>query len=335
MRIIVSIATAVLFTSACKQDERARTPPASGGEAHAKPVEPAPGRKLLDKLHVELGGKPMPMTRAFVKRLPPDRYQVYVTSEDGACEHLIDNVFPRVGPSPAAVLVDVTPRLGADGGLASTVTSVYLLGGPVGPSGDAAAGATAKITGNGDRGTTTQIELDFTAEVNGHHVVVRGAFDAEGCGERPVTGPIDGAPKATHASTATLTIAGKQLPIRGAILAGREVAPVIGAPKVRDLVLSTGPKDCSSTTPWAEVVVTRVHGFWRVGGTWFDREHGNNALPDDATKRVFVKLGAKGNSEDGPTVQLDLSGEGKIGDYPVALAGTIEALDCPVSATVR
>lgn len=99
------------------------------------------------------------------------------------------------------------------------------------------------------------------------------------------------------------------------------------------MLLSTGPKDCSGTTPWAAVVLERSGLFWHARGEWLGTELSNSSMADargqPETKDLKIALGARGTSDDGPTIELQLSGSGEIGDYPVNLEGTIEAIDCP------
>jgi hypothetical protein len=64
-----------------------------------------------------------------------------------------------------------------------------------------------------------------------------------------------------------------------------------------------------------------------VTGDWFGQQYSNTV--EDPMAKVKVVAGAKGTSADGPTVQLELSGAGKVEKYPVAIAGKIEAIDCP------
>ncbi len=279
----------------------------------------------LDKLKVTIGGKPITMSRAFIKRLPVDgRYQVYLTTGDASCKQLLDNFFMTKG-KPTTLLFDVGPRLAADGTLTPVVTQLF--GGPATTEVQA---STIAIAGKADQDTKVEITIDAKIKSTDGDVTMAGTFTAAGCGDQ-APDP-SGSPKAKHASTATITVAGKQLPIASAIRKGATSTEPGPLPS-RTVVLSTGPKDCSPFTPWAAVIVTDEWGFYHLEGLWFDKPHQNSSARDPdgqpETKAMTIKEGAKGTSADGPTIQLELAGKGTIDGYPVELAGTIEALDCP------
>jgi hypothetical protein len=310
----MKIAIALVALAACGSkgaDEKARPedrprPVDPGSAASAgSAAEPAGG---LAKLAVKYSGKPVAMQRAFVKRIEPDRYQVYLTSQGGSCQELLDNLFGS--GDRIDVLASISPRLNADGKQYLQITDVF----EGAPTMVIAPGARASITGAAAKGEPVEIALDFTAAAKeGPAIEVRGTFTAEGCGVRE--GETAGVPRAPHPTTATLTIENQRLEIKGAI--------VRGSGKERDLVLSTAPKDCSSTTPPASVILERTGGRWRASGTWLERE----ARPAGKTT-LSAAPGATGKSDDGPTVQLALSGAGDLGGYSIALDGTIEALAC-------
>lgn len=306
-------------------DDQARSgdptrPPAGSAAGSARAAQGGAGSAAapavdngLGKLAVKFSGKPVAIQRALIKRMEPDRYQLYLSSEGGSCAELLDNLFDS--RDRIDVLANVAPRLNADGKQYLQITDVL----EGAPTMVIAPGARVAITGGAAAGEQVRVELDFTAaaqeaSANGLSIEVRGAFIAEGCGARPAD--TSGVPRAPHPTTAALTIARQRLELKGAIVRGGGKAP--------DLVLSTGPKDCSGTTPWAAVILERSGGSWRASGTWLERE----ARPGDKPPALAAALGAAGRSEDGPTVQLALSGAGDLGGFPVALEGTIEALVC-------
>lgn len=273
----------------------------------------APADDGLGKLAVKFSGKPVAIQRALVKRMEPDRYQLYLSSSGGSCAELLDNMFDA--KDRIDVLASVSPRLNADGKQYLQITDVF----EGAPTMVIAPGAKVSIAGGAAPGERVRVELDFVAaaqeaSANGLSIEVHGAFVAEGCGARPAD--TAGVPRAEHPTTAALTIARQRLELKGAIVRGGGKAP--------DLVLSTGPKDCSGTTPWAAVILERSGGGWRASGTWLEQE----ARPGDKPLALAVALGAAGRSEDGPTVEVALSGAGELGGFPVALEGKIEALVC-------
>jgi hypothetical protein len=274
-----------------------------------KPVEPTAAARFA-KLEVAFDGKPVAIEHAFIKRLAPDRFQLYLTNEGGSCSELLDNLF-NGSESKIDVLADLTPRLGADGTQVLEVSEIYEGGATI----KIEPGQKVVVGGTADKGTPTEVSLDFDAAGDGVKMAVHGSFVAEGCGlDDPGA---DGMPKEKHPSTGTIKIAGKTIPVLNAIVKGD------------DLMLSSGPKDCSGTTPWAEVILERRDKMWSVSGTWLEEPIAVTQFPDEGTRALEVVPGTKGTSGDGPTVALALAGAGKIGDYTIELDGTVQALACP------
>lgn len=318
------IAIALILVAACGGrcgDDRAGTagsgaaagaagsgaPPRAAGEGSA----PAPAAGL-GKLAVTVSGEPVAMRRALVTRLEPDRYQLYLTSHGGTCRELLDHVFEA--RDRVDVLANLTPRLGPDGKRHLQVSEVF----EGAPTMIVAPGARAQVTGEAAMGEPVELALDFVAtaqepEAKGLSIEVRGTFTAEGCGAR-APDPA-GVPRAAHPTSATITIAHQRLELKGALVKGRG--------RARELVLSTTPRDCSPRSPPAAVILERAGGRWRASGTWLERPALAAGKPG-----LAAALGAAGQSDDGPTVELALSGAGDVGGYPVALDGTIEAIDC-------
>jgi hypothetical protein len=129
-----------------------------------------------------------------------------------------------------------------------------------------------------------------------------------------------GAPKQTHKSKGTLTVAGKPLEIKGVTVQTR---PGVAATDLPNITISTNVKDCSTVTLPAPVILERIDTRWSLRGTWFDEP----ITATDAKDLVFNANGV-GTSTDGPTLDLQLSGAGKFGDYTVKLDGTAEAIEC-------
>ena len=154
------------------------------------------------------------------------------------------------------------------------------------------------------KGKLTPVQMEILEDDVG--IGVAGQFDAEGCGEQVIPPET----KAVHPSTGVMWIATKKFPVRAAVLHGDT------------LTLLDQPKDCSNGTLLMGARLARANGKWTLDGT---------RLPvvaiADAPK-LAVAAGATGASADGPTVQLALSGSDRIGDYPVGLEGSVEALDC-------
>jgi hypothetical protein len=250
---------------------------------------PPPPEAKKPELTVTIDGKPVSMAKALIKDLPAGRAQLHVTSGDATCQELLANVFNQ-RKDAQTLLLNIGPRLAPDGTLATVVTDVFIRG-----SGEVAPGSSASITGN-------KVTLDYTATGDGHTHVVKGTVTAERCGD-------PAKPPAT--STATVTVAGKSLPLVGAITKGDT------------LVLSTQTLDCSPSRPWAEIILER-HGLaWSLAGEWIGKTVSNSSMIDRKTGQEETKdLTVTGAPE------LAFAGSGTIGGYPVALAGKIKATPC-------
>jgi len=249
---------------------------------NSSPTPPAPVEsKGQDELKVTIDGKRVAMAKAYLKGLPAGRWQVYVTTAEATCHELMTNLFTnREGAQ--TLHLNIGHRLATDGTLATVVTEVFLRG-----SGEVLPGSSAKVDGD-------TVTLSYRATGDGHAYEVTGSLVAARCGEPPKPPP-------PATATAMVTVAGKGLPLVGAIRKGD------------DLVLSTGPKDCTPSTPWAEVILERTGGAWHLSGEWFGQTF------QSETKDLAVTSTGK---------ELALAGSGTIGGYPVALAGKIEATEC-------
>jgi hypothetical protein len=283
----------VVMVAACKGGAKSNEKPAGGGSALGSAP---PSASSASTLSIVQDGKPIPVENAFVKQMPDGKLQLYV-GQGGSCGELLTNLFNGKNQH---VLVDLPSVLNSDGTESWTVTDVYVM-----PPETADPGGKVNVKGTLAKGSKVDIELQFTSAAA--KLEVKGNVTAESCGEPDVsTGPL---PKAQHASTATMTIANKAIPIRAALVKGKNVE------------LSDFPRDCSSA--WFIGAALKRDGDWHLSGRRF-------AKPvDGGGDGLTVTEGAKGTSADGPTVQLTLGGAGKVGDYPVKLDGTVEALACP------
>ena len=281
----------VVMVAACKGGAKSNEKPAGSGSAAAGSA--ATSASSLSIVH---DGKPIPVEKAFVKAMPDGKLQLYV-GQGGSCDELLTNVFNGKNEH---VLVDLPSVLNADGTESWTVTDVYVM-----PPETADPGGKVNVKGALTKGSKVEIELAFTSAAA--KLDVKGNVIAQSCGEPDVSkGPL---PKAQHASTATMTIANKAIPIKAALVRGKNVE------------LSDFPRDCSSA--WFIGAALKREGDWHLSGRRF-------AKPvDGGGDGLTVTEGAKGTSDDGPTVQLTLGGAGKVGDYAVKLDGAVEALACP------
>ena len=304
------LAAVLVLAAACGKGGDKSEPKTTETTGSAEPtaVENPAG---FQKLKVTVNGKPVAMTRAFIKRVSPDQWRVLVSDKEGSCEELLSGVTNSVKGSTGFVST-LRRHLKPDGTDEIAVTDFWTAGHPT----EAKLG-TAMVAGPTDKDAKVEVTIaKIVDDDSGKILEAEGTFTAIGCGDQPADDA--GVPKDSHVSAATITVAGKKLDVKNAIISGD------------DLTLSTGPKDCSPTTPWSQVVIHHYAGRWCLRGTWFVDESCSQerALPEDTVKDLKVTLGAQGSGKDGPTIAVSVSGSGKIGAYPITLDGTVEAIDC-------
>lgn len=309
LRITISL----LVVAAC--GSKSDKPEGTTESGSAKPEVDTPGSGNADarrpppvglaKLEVEVDGKPVPMRRAFIKRVSADQWRLQVGDLEGSCEELLSGVV-NSQKGATSFVATIAKRLAPDGTESMAVTDFWTAGHTT----KATFGGPAKLTGATDKDAKVEIELPQISSADGAKtLLVSGPFTATGCGDQPETGA--GAPKGQHVTAASITVAGKKLELKGAVLHGA------------DVTLSASPKDCSPTMPFSPVVLQQTAGKWELSGTWI----GDPQSTTDA-KDLKLTTGKGGTTSDGPTAALALSGTATIGGYTVKLEGTIEALDC-------
>ena len=276
--------------------------------ACGKSADKAPPATKLDKLNVVVHGAPLAVDRAFIKRASPDVFTVLVGAGKGSCEALLAGTEAGSGKS---VSFTITKRVGPAGHENFMITDVWSRDFDV----KVELPVKVKLEGDGNQGAVAKLAVSL----RGPGLELDGSFDATGCGETRPTGM--GVPKTTHTSKGTITIANKVLDIKGVTVSTRAgVAPT----DLPNITISTNVKDCSSVTVPAPVILERLDTKWSLRGTWFEQP----IQGDDAAAGLAFTANDVGKGPDGPTLDLQLSGSGKIGDYSVKLAGTAEAIEC-------
>ena len=278
----------------------------------SKAAEPAGAPPPPQAFALAIAGKPVTVKEAYVKALPIEgAYSVYLTDGKSSCQELMDSVYMR-RDEDQTVLFSIGKRLAPDGALTSVVTDVMRMGRDV----TIAPGSKATLDGN-------VLAVDVEVEVAGEgKIAMRGTLTPTPCGTQAYAAA--DLPKAKHPTTATITIAGKQVAITGA------------RRKVRsdEIELSTAPLACTDSTPLGAILADYTRGFWHLRGAWLggvtlqnDSMRDKDGQPE--TKGLVIEPGTAGSGPDGATIELALRGSGTIGGYSIALAGTIEAVDCP------
>ena len=258
-------------------------------------------------VRVSLGGAPeLAIDRAFIKRISPDVFSVLVGAGKGSCASLLGGTNEGTGQ---ALGLTIEKRVTPVGHETYVLTSAYsrdfdATGIPAVPVG---------FTGSADKGGTAAIELP---ELKGKHVAIAGSITAVGCGDAPRGAA--GVPTADHPSKGTIIVAGKAVKIVNMTVRVRPGAAPTDAPNI---VISTGPRDCSGIELPAPVILERTDGNWTLRGTWFDK-------PIEGAGDLAFSANNTGKSVDGPTLMLQLSGKGKFGDYSVELMGRAQAIEC-------
>jgi len=276
----------------------------SGGE----PAKPPAG---FETLKATVDGKPVVLGRGFIKRVSPDHWRILVGDTEGSCEELLSGVTNKRGGT--SFVATIAKRVAPDGAASFAVTDFWSAGHPTEATFDGAAG----VEGAADRGRTARVVLPkIVDDDQGKKLVVEGAFTATGCGDQAAPEPgVGGIPKAAHVSAASITIAGHKLPVVGAILRGTEIT------------LSTGPKDCTTVLPFAQVILRHQNGAWELSGTWIPKPKTETDTGGGMNHTTF-KVGVEGKSDDGAVASVEIGGSGTIGGYEIGLAGTVEAIDC-------
>ncbi len=280
------------------------------------------------KLTAKIDGKDVVMESALIKQKPDGATQLYLTPKKVAtCKELLSNVFD--GGGDQRIIVDLPVYLGADGKETGGVGDIYM-----GAPRSADAGATSKVAGPTAKDAKVDVDLAFTVtNGRGQKVDVKGTVTATGCGDQPDE-PDMGIPRAKHASTAKMTIAGKSF-------------PVAAIRKGKTFELVDYPRQCM-VAKYLGIRITNDGPIWKLDGKriqdmkMFDPSipaikagSGSGSATPEAPKPTWKITASKaqkgagtGSDATDATVELALEGEGKIGDYPVKLEGTVEAIDC-------
>ncbi len=277
-------------------DPGSATPPAQ------KPVAAPVG------LTVTSAGKAIPMQRAFIVRRSRQHWRLLVSDSEGTCDEARAGAITSK-PGATTFSVGFAKVLKPDGSEPIEVYDFWTS--TLGKSPRSFTGVTFEpyIEGEGEM-TVSLPRLEMAAEgVEGSTFVAQGAVTAQNCGVDEPAVKL----KATHVSAATLTLAGKQFEIKGAVLHGTEIA------------LSTEPLDCDTTGASAEIELRHDADEWSLLGTRIGEVIKAKELPG-----TTFKVGAEGTSADGKIAAVAISGKSKIGGYKIELAGKVEALDCPV-----
>jgi hypothetical protein len=254
------------------------------------------------QLTVKHRGAVVPMTSAVAVKWGDDSIHVLVANNPISCAEALGSARVGTPRDDVSFYAGVSQRLAPDGSWSWALTSFT---GDAQP--EAGELAPAQLAADPTRAKT--VDVTFT------HANVSGTVVARACGDLPIGRDDPAIAKVPHPSTAVITVA------------GQKVAIVSAWRFQTTTYLSSEPATCAQAA--LPTRVTLVHdaaaganGNWSLAGGWFAQGH---ALMSGG---LTAAEGARGDSPDGPTVSLALSGAATIDGYPVALSGTIEALAC-------
>lgn len=264
------------------------------------------------KLKVTLDGKPVDMQQALAWKAN-DGIRLTVSSVPVGCDEVTGSM-RRMHDGEVTFDVTLGNSLQPDGALKPEIKSTYYSGmnsmmmdGPTTTTGDAAPKSTFTA------------ELDFKTSSAGsqkHELVVKGTVDALGCepgkasGDKPAALPPE--------MPASIEIAGKKLPVRGAMISS--------SGSWQYLKLTTGGETCKSSSNTGEL---SVEISWKdkadkepfqvsVGGT----------LVKNSADQLFDKKKLTVTPSPVAPGEVEIAGDLMVMKYPVKIAGKVTAVDC-------
>lgn len=311
MRRVVWI-VALGWMSACgkskQQEAEQKVEPPKQQAAPAGTPRPQP------KLTVTYDGKPLAMQSALAWKDERGDTKIVVSSVPLACSEVTGNA-RMLHDGEVTFDVTVAPLLQPDGRVAPTVRSTYFDG--MTSQKDVAATG----TGDGSAAQPTTIDVDFQttgAAQPAHQLAVKGTIDALGCETAAAKEPPAPLPPE---QAATIEIAGKKLPVRGA-----RVSAVGDWPQ---LELTTGGESCQQ-------VPHQQDSELRVTLTWFKKdkpEVSQVSLAGTKIKNVMDQTYDKKKIvvKPAPPVPgpIELHADIKVMEYPVKIDGKVTAVACP------
>jgi hypothetical protein len=309
----------VLALAACKGDKK---------EASKKETEKAqePAGTAQTGVKMTVDGNAVGLVSAFAWKAPDGIVTVLGFNRPSSCKEATAGM-REVKPGEESFTAAIVQTLQPDGSFQAQLASTSY-------SGNTRAGndvGTATVQGDVTPGQTTKIDLAF--ELDNHpwrddekqkHLKVEGTVEALGC-EAPDRAKQLATPTA-EPQAASITVAGKKLPIAGAALEQKADG--------RTLVLATGPATCGGFASgdgdlvailrWRdkdEVWQADLMGRW-LGATTHATQIFDAAKPTAEPNKAPA---------DAKTLDVVLGGGYTIDGYAVQLEGKVSAIVCPAS----
>lgn len=286
--------------------------PSMGDKPSKKDRAPTGTARPQSKLKVTLDGKPVDMQQALAWKDADGAIRVTASSVPVGCDEVTGSM-RRMHDGEVTFDVTFGNTLSPDGTLASVLKSTYYSGMtsqsglPDGPS---------ATTGDAAPKSTFTAEVDFktgSAGADKHELVVKGTLDALGC--EPAKAKA--APALPPEMPATIEVAGKKLPVRGA-----QISTTGGW---LHLKLTTGPETCKS---WSGGEMS-VEISWKDKA---DKEPFQVSLGGSLLKQSADQTFDKKKLTVKPTPiapgEIEIAGDITVMKYPVKLAGKVTAIEC-------
>ena len=326
MKTRIVLACALTVAGCGKSSETTSEPPRSGSAdlLAALPIpKPRPPKaptgtpRPQGKLTVTLDGKPVAMATALAWRDWSGTIKITVSSVPVGCDEVTGDM-RALHEGEVTFDVELARGLQPDGTLGLQQRSTWFAGSSHQETKPVAG------TGDGTPGQPTTVDVDFASEDAGNHagarqqLVVKGTIDAVGCAVPARAG----APPMPPEMPATLDVAGKKLPIRGAFL-----SQIGDWPELR---LTTGSEGCTQVAfaPPGELEITLT---WMTAGkpTVGQVTLGGSVIGNIGGDQTFDK--AKLVVTPGPPQagEVTLHGDIKANGYPVKLDGKVTVVACP------
>ena len=292
---------ALLALAACGQ---ASPKGGAAARADAAPAQP--------RLHVVVDGRTVPMQSAVAVLWSDGAIKIQAANHELRCDEALQSMRTGVPADDVSFSAHLEHRLATSGDWSWVAAEL---------GADIAIDTSGTITATvgGDLSHTAEVTLRFGLDAGAassgrwRRIDVDGTVAATVCGPMPVAPDHPALPRTHHPSTAKVTIAGQRLPLEAAW-------------RYQDTIyFSSEPSTCAyAGLPTRLALVRDRPDAWKMEGGWIG---GSQQITGDG-QGLSITAGKKGDSPDGPTVVLAISGSAKLGDYPLELSGTIEALDC-------